>query len=206
MGSKAAVAVFTDADPKKAFRNIEVIDYAKSKHLAEMALGVALRETGLSALDLAVWPDSGSVCAASLPEFEIICSRKLARYRPSELTEWISRLAGGRDAYAVFMHSVEDWGAFAVWSGDHLLRSLSVNPDSGIIEDVGERLPFEVPFWEGEHSVRDEASYGLPFHPIDFGNEALREFFGFILEGREDETCFDPEEVEIPEFRATLQV
>ncbi|MFC7303223.1 DUF6928 family protein [Streptomyces monticola] len=201
MGSKAAVVVFAETEPKEAFRGPIVIDRDKSKHLAEMLLGVTSHEMGPLALDLAIWPNNGVVCAASLTGCEVICSRELARHQPSELSEWISSFAGGRDAYAVFMHSAEDWGAFAVWSGGHLLRSVSVNPYSGVIEDVGERIPFEVPFWEGERSVRNEASYSLPFHPIDFGNEALREFFGFILEGREDESCFDPEEVEIPAFR-----
>ncbi|WP_416518550.1 DUF6928 family protein [Streptomyces achromogenes] len=202
MGSKAAVVVFTDGEPRSIFRDSVVIDRAKSQHLAEVVLGATSHQINLLALDLAVWPDSGVVCAASLPGYEVVCSRELARRRPSELTEWISQLASGRDAYAVFMHSAEDWSAFAVWSDGHLVRSLSVIPDSGIIEDVGERLPFEVPFWEGGHSVRSEVGYSLPFHPIDFGNEALREFFGFILEGREDEFCVDPEEVDIPAFGA----
>lgn len=202
MGSKAAVVVFVEAEPERVFRDSVVIDRAKSQRLAEMALGATSHEAGLLALDLAVWPDSGMVCAASLPEYEVVCSRELARRQPSELTEWISQVASGRDAYAVFMHSAEDWGAFAIWSDGRLVRSLSVSPDSGVIEDVGERLAFEVPFWEGEHSVRSGVEYSLPFHPIDFGNEALREFFGFILEGHEDESSVDPEEVEIPAFRA----
>ncbi|MFI9773016.1 DUF6928 family protein [Streptomyces sp. NPDC052415] len=201
MGSKAAVVVFTASEPQGVFRDSGVIDRVRSQHLAETVLRAASCETSLFTLDLAVWPDIGVVCAASFPEYEVVCSQELARSQPSELTDWISHLAGGRDAYAVFMHSAEDWGAFAVWSEGRLLRSLSVNPDSGIIENVGERLPFETPFWGGVHSVRDEAGYSLPFHPIDFGNEALREFFGFILEGREDESCVDPEEVEIPAFK-----
>ncbi|MEV5608278.1 hypothetical protein [Streptomyces sp. NPDC052225] len=117
------------------------------------------------------------------------------------MSDWVARIAGERDAFAVFMQSAEDWAAFAVWSGGKLVRSLSLNPSSGIIEDVGERLAFENDFWAGRKSVRSAESYDLPFHPIDLGNEALREFFGFILEGREDESCIDPEEVEIPAFR-----
>ncbi|MFE0045677.1 DUF6928 family protein [Streptomyces albireticuli] len=197
------MVVFAEKNPKGAFRDSPVIDHAKSKHLAEMILGAASQEMGLLALDLAVWPETGVACAASLPEYEVACSRELARNRPSELTEWVSRLAGGRDTYAVFMHSAEDWGAFAVWSDGRLVRSLSLSPDSGIIEDVGERLSFEAPFWEGENPARSGSGYALPFHPIDLGNEALREFFGFILEGHEDASSFDPEEIEIPAFRAT---
>ncbi|MEV4926347.1 DUF6928 family protein [Streptomyces roseoverticillatus] len=205
MGSKAAMVVFTEAKPNRIFRNTSEINHTKSKHLAELTLGVASHEIDPIALDLAVWPDDGVTCAASFPKYEIVCSRELAQHKPSELTGQISRLAAGRNAYAVFMHSATDWTAFAVWSGGHLLRSLSVSPGSGVIEDVGDRYSFEAPFWRGQHQVQGGAPYALPFHPIDLGNEALREFFGFILEGQEDETCLDPEEVEIPAFRAALQ-
>lgn len=200
MGSKSAMVIFVEAGLNAPFRGASEIDHLRSQRLAEKVLGVASSEVGALPLDLAAWPDVGTVCAASLPGSEVVCSAQFARHRPSELTEWILGSADGKDAYAVFMHSAEDWSAFAVWSDGQLLRSLSINPEFGTIEDVGERLPFEIPFWEGDFPVRQEVSYALPFHPIDLGNAALREFFGFILEGREDEACFDPEEVEIPQF------
>ncbi|GAA2042277.1 hypothetical protein GCM10009800_30990 [Nocardiopsis rhodophaea] len=78
---------------------------------------------------------------------------------------------------------------------------MSVASSSGIIEDLGEQLSFEAPFWGGQSPCSDEVEYALTFHPIDLGNDAFREFFGFILEGHEDEYCIDPEEVEIPVFR-----
>ncbi|MET9483281.1 hypothetical protein [Streptomyces sp. NPDC006638] len=201
MGSKAAVVMFVEADPREVFRNGLEINHLKSKLLAEEILGTAAHETEPVALDLAVWPSVGVACTASLPGLEVVCSRKLAKPHPSQLTEEISRLAAGRVAYGVFMHSAEDWAAFAVWSGGELVRAFSVSPEAGIIEDVGEHLPFETPFWSGERAVRNEVKYALPFHPLQLGNEALRAFFGFILEGREDASCFDPEEFEIPSFR-----
>ncbi|WP_254068710.1 hypothetical protein [Streptomyces sp. TM32] len=103
------------------------------------------------------------------------------------------------------MDSAEDWSAFAVWSRGVLVRGVSLSPDSGIIEDMGDRLPFEAPFWEGRRRVRRTPGYALPFHPIDLGNEALKEFFGFILEGQESASCLDPEEIEIPAFRVSPQ-
>ncbi|GGU07018.1 DUF6928 family protein [Streptomyces sp. QHH-9511] len=41
----------------------------------------------------------------------------------------------------------------------------------------------------GDHPVEfdskwDEEPYALPFHSSDLGNEALRAFFSFLLEGR----------------------
>ena len=37
--------------------------------------------------------------------------------------------------------------------------------------------------------------YPLPFHPLELGEEALREFFGFQLEGLVDETLLEPEDI-----------
>jgi len=39
--------------------------------------------------------------------------------------------------------------AFAQWVNGKLVRSLSLSPDSGILEDIGPRFPFEEPFWSG---------------------------------------------------------
>ncbi|MFI2780100.1 DUF6928 family protein [Streptomyces sp. ALB3] len=206
MGSKAAVVMFVEVNPREVFQGDARIDHPKSKLLAEEILGTVAEEMEPLALDLAVWPSAGIVCAASFPGLEVVCSRELAQSQPSHLTEAISRLADGRDAYGVFMHSTEDWTAFAVWSGGELVRAMSVSPDTGIIEEVGERLPFEAPFWGGERPLRHVLNYALPFHPLELGNEALKAFFGFILEGREDASCFDPEEVEIPAFQAARQM
>ncbi|MFF3541403.1 DUF6928 family protein [Streptomyces platensis] len=205
MGSKAAVVVVAEGDPREAFHRVQEIRHSKSKTLAERILGTAVRATELLPLDLAVWPDSGTVCAASLPGFEVICSRELAQSSPSRLTQMVSEWAEGRNAYGVFMDSAEDWSAFAVWSGGELVRGVSLSPGSGVIEDLGDRLSFEAPFWAGERRVRHTPGYSLPFHPIDLGNEALKEFFGFILEGHESVDCLDPEEIEIPAFRVATR-
>jgi hypothetical protein len=53
------------------------------------------------------------------------------------------------------MHSVVDWFAYAIWANGKLLRSLSLSPVSGILENIGQRLPFEEPYWSGEHPAVD---------------------------------------------------
>lgn len=104
--------------------------------------------------------------------------------------------------------------AFAVWDDGKLVRSLSLSPDSGIIEDIGERLPFELPYWEGRQPVEpfppfeDEDPYPLPFHPLELGERALLEFFGFYVEGSSDEDdapepAVDIWDVELHGFRVT---
>jgi hypothetical protein len=105
------------------------------------------------------------------------------------------------------MHSVVDWFAFAQWSDGKLARSLSLSPDSGIIEDIGEKLPFEQAYWAGEHPAvgpeSDDDEYPLPFHPLDMGETALSALFGYQLEGALISTLFDPESIPLMRFART---
>jgi hypothetical protein len=96
------------------------------------------------------------------------------------------------------MHSGVDWLAFAVWEDGVLVRSLSLWPESGIQENVGEPYDFELPYWAGEHPVRpipgwpNQGPYPLPFHPLELGEEALRALFGFVMEGYPHRDDIDP--------------
>ncbi|WP_436850216.1 DUF6928 family protein [Streptomyces monashensis] len=199
MGSKAAVLVLTDERPERLFQDISGLDRSKSLDLAAEFLEGTPRQSGILPLDLGVWPEDGTACVASFPRFDVICSRKIARDHPSDIASEAARLAGMRNAYAICMESSRDWVSILAWSPAGVIRAVSLSPGEGVIEDAGQRLPFEDPFWEGRHPVQSER-YRLPFHPIDLGNEALRHFFGFVLEGAEDDLCVDPEEVEIPVF------
>jgi hypothetical protein len=94
------------------------------------------------------------------------------------------------------MHSVVDWFAYAQWRNGNLLRSLSLSPDNGILEDIGPRLPFEEPYWSGRHPAvddEDEDAYPFPFHPLELGEAALHELFGYQLEGTSGPTLLQPE-------------
>ncbi|MER7860981.1 hypothetical protein ABTX61_17890 [Amycolatopsis japonica] len=199
-GIKVGYLGFADVNSAGSLKEISSQGWADSKILAEKLFGRVAPGVRSLPLDLGIWPGPGVVCASSAVGLQAICSREFIVRNPSQLTSLIEELARGKDSYAVFMDSAEDWTAFAVWSCGRLKRSLSIDPGSGVVEDLGDRLAFEEPFWNGGNAVRESADYPLPFHPGDLGNEALREFFGFILEGREDDRCFDPEEVKIWEF------
>ncbi|MFD5654011.1 DUF6928 family protein [Streptomyces sp. NPDC127039] len=199
MGSKAAILVLTHERPERLFQDISGLDQSRSISLAERFFGGVPRQSGVAPLDLAVWPEEGAACVASFPRFDVVCSRKISHDLPSEIASDVARLAGLRSAYAVCMESSRDWASIFAWSPKGVTRSLSLSPEGGVVEDVGQRFPFEVPFWSGRRSVR-VSDYQLPFHPIDLGNEALRIFFNFILEGTEDDLCVDPEEIEMPVF------
>ena len=73
-----------------------------------------------------------------------------------------------------------------------------------MIEDIGERLAFELPYWDGEHPAVDPEEepdgYPLPFHPLELGEQALREFFGFQLEGSVDVKLLEPERIHMLRF------
>ncbi len=102
------------------------------------------------------------------------------------------------------MHSVVDWFAYAIWTNGKLVRSLSLSPDSGIIEDIGRRQPFEEPYWSGEHPAVDsdeEEPYPFPFHPLELGEATLKDRFGYQLEGYIDASLLDPESIPLVRYK-----
>lgn len=111
------------------------------------------------------------------------------------------------------MHSVSDALTFACWSDGELVRRLSLAPDSGVTADYGPRSEFELPYWAGQHPVAYDRSwfddedeipeYPLPFHPFELGELALRDFFGFILEGRRELDDIDPMEIHLTGYGLT---
>ncbi|WP_380568912.1 DUF6928 family protein [Streptacidiphilus jeojiensis] len=99
------------------------------------------------------YPPDGTSYAASFDGVEVVCDRRLMGHRPSLMPSHL--LAAGRGDRVFFhaMHSVSDALTFAVWEGGVLVRSLSLSPDSGIVENIGAPYAFEAPFWAGERPV-----------------------------------------------------
>jgi hypothetical protein len=114
--------------------------------------------------------------------------------------------AAGRTVYLHAMHSVVDWFAFAVWRADgELGRALSMSPDSGVIENLGEPLAFEQPFWAGERPIGGDDDYPFAFSPPELGEEALGTLFGFVYEGPTTaRRTVDPEEIGLAAFTLAL--
>lgn len=205
MGSKSALVSVGPGTPSDVFGNEPVIDLERSVDLARKLEGSTPTHVGSAPFDLAMWPRTDQFFTARVSEFDIICDRRLAVERPSELGAWVSKFAPSATVHAVFMHSGVDWAAFAVWDSGKLRRSLSVLPDGGILEDIGTRFSFEVPYWEGQKTLAHNRSYPLPFHPIALGNEALNHFFGFSLEGRFAGPGIDLEEIQLPKFQISAR-
>jgi hypothetical protein len=151
-------------------------------------------------------PPDHYVYAGCFPGLNVVCTADAALDRPSQLHQRFLDEGAGRTVYLHAMHSGVDWFAYAVWARDGALqRSLSLSPDSGIIENVGAALDFEVPFWAGMRPARTKGfpaeAYPLPFHPLELGEEALRVLFGFNYEGRYYDDDPDLENIILAGFR-----
>ncbi len=133
------------------------------------------------ALAEGIYPPEGTTCALAVPGLAIVCDQRVVVDRPSEFPGRFVAAGTGRRVIYHAMHSAVDWLAFAVWEDERLVRSLSLAPDFGIIEDLGGHLPFELAYWNGDHPAGED--YPLPFHPLQLGERAMGEFFGFYAEG-----------------------
>ncbi|WP_369371362.1 hypothetical protein AB1046_21715 [Promicromonospora sp. Populi] len=190
MGLKTAMLVYADGDVAAGLT--AAADFADEAGAAEL-LGLLwpparIRPDGEEPWDLgdAVFPPEGRACALSTPEVDVLCDQALMLDRPSQLPAHLVDASMGRTLYLHAMHNAVDWFAFAVWRDGELVRSLSLSPDDGLLEDMGERLAFEEPFWAGTHPAAGGEDYPLPFNPLVLGEHALREFFGFSGEGADD--------------------
>ncbi|MCH5677255.1 hypothetical protein MKW14_36715 [Streptomyces sp. CME 23] len=217
MGTKTAVLAYADGAVADVLQNAPAPQFDRATALvARLHPGHRITTDNEEAWELvdALYPPEGTVCALSAPGLDLVCDRQVMLNRPSQLPEHLVAASRGRRLYLHAMHSVVDWLAFAVWDDSKLVRSLSLSPDGGIIEDIGERFPFELPYWDGRHPVElfppfeDNEPYPLPFHPLELGERALLDFFGFYVEGfsvEDDapEPVVDIWDVELHGFRVT---
>lgn len=209
MGTKTGILAFAEDDLRGALHEGLSAEEGATRELVDRLFPDRVEER-VADLNLAeaVWPPGDVVYAASFPGVDIVCSQEIVFQRPSDMSGLVARAGSGGQAYAHFMQSAVDWTAFALWDDGDLVRSLSVGPDTGVVENVGEALTFETPYWGGLHPVAypednfsPEDPYPLPFHPPELGEAALKELFGFVIEGMPDARCVDPFEVTLSGFR-----
>ncbi|GAA0904335.1 DUF6928 family protein [Virgisporangium aurantiacum] len=210
MGAKTALLAFTDGDLCPALLGATRCDQAEAEELVrEVHPGYDVTPIGDGTLLHNTDPPDDITYATVLAGAELLCDGRLVLDRPSHLPEHLRTAGAGRRIIMHGMHSVADWLCFAVWEDGTLVRSLSLSPDSGIIENIGEPFVFERPYWAGEHPVEpehgwpDEEPYPLPFHPLELGEDALRGLFGFIIEGHPRPDDVDAEATHVHGFRVT---
>lgn len=209
MGSKTGLLVYTDGDVPDLLRQVDPAGPERTLDLMQRLYpGWEITEGGASTLADGVYSPDGTAYAASWPGVDIVCDRRFMIDVPSQLPEPLVAASRGRRLVLHAMHSVVDWLAFAIWEDGRLVRSLSLSPDSGITENVGEPLPFELPYWAGERPADiipwpdddDDEPYPLPFHPLDLGEEALRALCEFVLGSLPEPSDVDPHAIALHGF------
>ncbi|MDX3641956.1 DUF6928 family protein [Streptomyces sp. MB09-02B] len=209
MGAKTGFLVYADGDVPGLLREAGPADLARTAGMMRLLYpGWEIEESEGSTLWDGVYPPEGTAYAASWPGLEVIGDQRVMIDFPSQLPEHLVAASIGRRLVLHAMHSVVDWLAFAVWEDGRLVRSLSLSPDSGIIENIGEPLSFELPYWAGDRPAdvipwpdEDEEPYPLPFHPLELGEDALRALCGFVLEGRPEPDDIDTDSIRLHGFR-----
>ncbi len=203
MGAKTWMIVYADRKVGEVLRGRPQLDREATLQLAnELFPKEKLEPIGDGNLCYTCPPDD-ELYIACFPAVSILAAKEFGIDYPSKLpASFVSSRYG--TTYLHAMHSVVDWFAFAKWTNGNLVRSLSLSPESGILEDIGERLPFEGPFWAGQKpAVEDdeEDEYPLPFHPLELAEEALNEFFGYQLEGSSNSVLFEPESIPLVKYK-----
>jgi hypothetical protein len=204
MGAKAWFAAYYNQDPKDVLANKPELDREACIALAKKLLPSAtLREKEDGSLDF-LNPGKREVFVGVYGDLKIIAHKDLGGDFPSRIDKNWHSAELGSTTYVHATHSVVDWCAFALWRGGELVRALSVSPDQGVQEDIGNKLPFEAPYWDGSFALEDELEddepYPLPFHPLDLSEAALLAMLGFQFEGHPDDWVCDPMEIPIMRF------
>ncbi|MDB4872900.1 MAG: hypothetical protein JWL97_3904 [Gemmatimonadales bacterium] len=205
MGAKTWMLAIVDGNVNEILKSRPTVDRAASEALARQLFASEMLEP-LPDTDLSfTCPPDGEICIGCFPGVTIVAAKEFAIDYPSRLLPRFLEFAGGSTVYLHAMHSVVDWFAYAVWQNGTLQRSLSLSPDSGIIEDIGTRRSFEEPYWSGAHPATDpddeDDGYPFPFHPLELGEAALLDLFGYQLEGYIDPNNLQPEEIALMRFK-----
>jgi Family of unknown function (DUF6928) len=197
VGAKTWMLVYANENVGEALRGGPQLDRDATLQLAKNLFPKdRLEPIGDGDLSYTCPPDD-EIHIGCFPGVSILAAKEFGIDYPSRLPLTFLSVGATGAVYLHAMHSVVDWFACAKWINGQLVRSLSLSPDSGILEDIGPKLPFEVPYWSGQHPATDgdEDDYPFPFHPLELGEAALKAFFDYQLEGSNDPTLLQPESI-----------
>lgn len=205
MGAKTWMLVYADANAREALGAQPQLDREATQRLAGTLFpGEKLEPLGDGDLSYTCPPDN-ELHIGCFPGVSVVAAKEFGIDYPSRFAERFIAAGGSGTITLHAMHSVVDWFAYAKWADGKLIRSLSLSPDSGIMEDIGMRLPFEEPYWAGEYPAVDSEeeadAYPFPFHPLDLGEAALKELFGYQLEGYIDPLLIEPESIPLVRYK-----
>jgi hypothetical protein len=205
MGAKTWMLVYSDANPAEKLKNNPTPNRVATDELIKKLFPKEKLEI-IGNGDLSyTCPPNNEIHAGCFNGVVVIAAKEFGGDYPSKLEKRFIDGAAGKHIYTHAMHSVVDWHAFSKWENGKLIRSLSLSPDSGILEDIGERLPFENNYWDGQHPAidpeEDEEEYPFSFHPLELGEETLKAFFGYQLEGYADDNLLDPTTIPLIRYK-----
>jgi hypothetical protein len=203
MGAKAWFIAYFDDDPKAVLANGPELDRDASRQLVQRLFpDITLSDTVDGHLDF-LNPPKNQVFVGCYGELRIVAHDERAIDYPSKVDRrWLDPTLG-RTAYVHVTHSGADWFAFSLWRKGKLVRSLSVSPDGGVQEQIGNPLSFEAPYWGGQFSVEvddDREPYPLAFHLLDLSEASMLQHLGFQFEGNSNDWVCDPAEVPVARF------
>jgi len=206
MGAKTWMLVASDGVAADRLRARPTMDEAATIELVKSLYpSEGIEVIGDADLTYTCPPDD-EIIAGCFPGVSILAASEFAGDFPSRLPRRYISGFGDREVVLHAMHSVVDWFAFAVWRDGIIVRSLSLSPDSGVLENTGQKFEFEKPYWAGAHPAvdpeeEDEEAYPFAFHPLELGEAALDNFFGFQLEGFVQASHIEPESVKLLRLR-----
>ena len=204
MGAKTWMLVYSEGNPAEILKGNPVLDQAATIEFAKRLFSSEkLTPSGIGDLSFTC-PAKDKLVVGCFPSLVVVAAQEFGIDLPSQLPAQFIDACPGYSVYFHAMHSAVDWFAYAIWKDGKLQRSLSLSPDSGILENTGERLSFEEPYWNGEHpafdSVEDYDDYPFPFHPLELGEAALLSLFGYQLEGFIAPSHVEPEKIPLMQF------
>lgn len=205
MGAKSWMVAYSTGAPRSALVQRPSLDEkATDAFVQDLFARDEPRRIGEADL-YSINPPGREIVAGAFGDLFVVAAREFELDNPSELKKEFVEQAPAPDIHLHAMHSVVDWFSFAVWNNGDLRRSLSLAPDNGVIEDIGERLPFEEPYWSREHPAveSDEEEYVFPFHPLELAEEVLDALFGFVLEGMPTAPSVEPDEIVLLRYERT---
>ena len=205
MGAKTWMLVLANSNAREALAAKPPLDREATQKLANILFpGEKLEPIGDGDLSYTCPPDN-EVHIGCFQGVSVVAAKEFGIDYPSKLPQRFIAAGGNGTVTLLAMHSVVDWFAYATWANGNLVRSLSLSPDSGIIEDIGQRLPFEEPYWSGKHPAVDSEEvkddYPFPFHPLELGEAALKDQFGYQLEGHIDASLLEPGSIPLVRYK-----
>lgn len=205
MGANTWMLAYLDGRADEILKSRPPLDRAAAEALAKRLFVSQAIETIDDGSLAYTCPHNRSIYVGCFPGLSIVAAGEFALDYPSRLRASYLNAPPGSTVYLHVMQSVVDHFAYAIWEKGELVRSLSLCPDKGILEDIGLPRAFEEPYWSGHHPLPEEAGcdpYPLPFHPLDMGEAALLWLFGYQLEGvTGGSPLIDPNEIALCGFK-----